>query len=142
MARRRDVDHLSAQGMDKRIILTFRVTDDHVILRNKKDIADLPLCGEGFTGARCTEDQAVRVLELFPVDHDHVVGKRIQPVIKGLAFHEKFLCGKGYEDRCRSRCQRAFDGDQVQAKRDAAHQSLFLLIVQPPQYTVVFLCYA
>ena len=37
------------------------------------------------------EDQTVRVFELLAVNHDHVVGERIQPVIQRLAALKKLL---------------------------------------------------
>ena len=100
MAGGRDVDDLTAKRVHKGIVFTFRIADDHVILCHKEDIADLPLRGEGFAGARGTEDQAVRVLELLPVHHDHVVGEGIESVVKGFTLHEQFLCRERHEDRC------------------------------------------
>ena len=139
MARRRDVDHLPAERMDQRIIFTLRVADDHVILRDEEDIADLTLGGEGFTGTRRTQDQAVGVLQFLPVHHDHVVGEGIESVIEGLAFHEQFLCRKWHKDRSGSRGQRPLDRHLVEAERHAAHQSRLLLVIEPAEHTVVFL---
>ena len=142
MAGGRDVDHLAAQRMDERVVLAFRVAYDHVVPGDKENIGDLPLCGEGFAGAGRTEDQAVRVFELLAVHHDHVVGKSIQPVIEGFALHEELLCRERDKDRGRSGRQGPFDRDQVQPEGNAAHQSLLLLIIQPAEYAVVFLCNA
>ena len=139
VAGRGDMDHLPAQRMHQRVILAFRIAYDHVILCNKEDIGDLTLGREGFTGTRGSEDQSVRVLQLLPVHHDHVVGKGIQPVIERLALHEQFLCGKRHKDRC-GRCgQRPLDRYLIEPQGDAAHQPLFLLVIKPPEYTVVFL---
>ena len=82
MAGGRDVDDLTAKCMYKGIVFAFRITDDHVIFCHKEDIADLPLCGEGFTGTRGTENQSVGILEFLSVHHNHVVGKCIKSVIK------------------------------------------------------------
>lgn len=54
------MDHLSAQGIDKRIIFPFRISDNDVVLSDKKSIRNLPLCREGFSGARCPKNQSVR----------------------------------------------------------------------------------
>ncbi len=42
-------EHLAAQGIDQGIILPFRVSDDNIVLGNKKSVGNLPLCGEGFS---------------------------------------------------------------------------------------------
>ena len=125
--------------MNQRIILTLRVADDHVVLRDEEDIADLALGGEGFTGTRRTQDQAVGVLQFLPVHHNHVVGKGIEPVIKRLAFHEQLLRRKRHKDCRGSRGQRPLDRYLVEAERHAAHEPRLLLIVQPAEHTVVFL---
>ena len=45
------------------------------------------LGGEGLTGTGRTQDQPVGVFELLAVNHDHVVGQRIQPVVKLSLIH-------------------------------------------------------
>ena len=41
---------------------------------------DFSLGREGFTGTGSTQNQPVGVFELFPVNHNQVVGQSIQPV--------------------------------------------------------------
>ena len=57
--------------------LTFRVTDDDIIVRHEERIADLTLCRETFAASRCAKNQAVGVLQLLPVHHDKVVGQGV-----------------------------------------------------------------
>ena len=54
MTRRGNMDNLTAKGIDKRIILSFRISDDNIVLRSKKGIGDLPFSREGFSGTGCT----------------------------------------------------------------------------------------
>ena len=64
----------------QRIILGFGIADDDVILRDEEGVCHFTLGREGFTGTGRTQDQPVGVLELLAVNHDHVVGQRVQPV--------------------------------------------------------------
>ena len=77
MARGGDMDDLSSKRVDERVVLAFGIADDDVVLRYEENVADLPLCGEGFAASRRPQDQPVRVLELLAVHHDHVVGEGI-----------------------------------------------------------------
>ena len=45
--------------------LTFRVTDDDIIVRHEERITDLTLCAEGFTGTGSAQNQTVGVLQLL-----------------------------------------------------------------------------
>ena len=63
--------------MDQWIILTLRISDDNVILRDKESVGDLSFCCKGFTGSRRTKNQSIRVFQLFTIHHDHVVAECI-----------------------------------------------------------------
>ena len=138
-ADRRYPDDLTAELLDKRIILGFRVTDDDVILGDEKGVGHLTLCGEGFTAAGCAENKAVGIFELLAVNHDHVVGQGVQAVIQRLTALKKFLRGKGDEDRSAGSGQCAFNLHLIDADGQRGHQPLFLLEVQPLERTVVLL---
>ena len=43
------MDHLSAQGVNQRIVFSFRVSDNDIILSNKKRVGDLSFGSKGFT---------------------------------------------------------------------------------------------
>jgi len=43
--------------------LTFRVTNDDIIVRHEECVADLTLCAEGFTGTGSAQNQTVGVLQ-------------------------------------------------------------------------------
>ena len=62
--------------------LTFRVTDDDIIVRHEERITDLTLCAEGFTGTGSAQNQTVGVLQLFAVHHNQVVGQGVQAIIQ------------------------------------------------------------
>ena len=67
-------------------ILGFGVADDDVILRDEEGVRHFALGGEGFTGTGRTQDQPDGVLEPLAVNHDHVVGQRVQPVVESLSL--------------------------------------------------------
>ena len=139
-AGRADLNDLTFQTVDQRGILRLGIADDDIIIGDQKGVGDLTFCGEGLAGAGRTEDQPVRVLQLLSVYHDQVVGESVQPVIQGfIAVLEQLLRGKGDEDRRGAGGQRPLDLDQVIRKREAAHQALLLLEVQPSQVAVVLL---
>ena len=76
--------------------LTFWVADDDIIVRHEECVADLTLCAERLARAGGAEDQAIGVLQFFPVYHNQVVGQSIQAIIQAfLAVVEQFLCGNG-----------------------------------------------
>ena len=80
--------------------LTFRVTDDDIIIRHQKGVGDLTLCRETFAGTGSTQNQAIGVLQLLPVHHDKVIGQGVQAIIQAfLAVVEQLLCGKGHKNR-------------------------------------------
>ena len=68
-----------------------------------------PLGREGFTGTGRTQDQPVGVFELLAVNHDHVVGQRVQPVVQSFAALKKLLRGERHENRCAGSGQPALD---------------------------------
>ena len=79
--------------------LTFRVTDDDIIVRHEERITDLTLCAEGFTGTGSAQNQTVGVFQLFAVNHNQVVGQGVQAIIQAFfARLVKFLCGERNED--------------------------------------------
>ena len=92
------MNHLPAKCIYKWIILPFRISDDDIVLCSKESVGNLPLCRERFSRAGRSQNQTVRVLQLFPIHHDHVVGECIQPVIQRLPRHEKLLRGERYKN--------------------------------------------
>ena len=96
----RDMDNLTAQRFHQRIILSFGVCDDNIVRCGKEHVGDLTLCTERLTTSRCAEDQTVRVFQLLPVCHNHVVGHCVQTIIEGISLHEKLLRGEGNKDCC------------------------------------------
>ena len=135
----RDMNDLTAQRFHQRIILAFRVCHDNIVRCGEEHIRDFTLCTERLTAAGCTEDQAIRVFQLLPVCHDHVVGYRIQTVIEGIALHEKLLRGERHKDGGGSCGQCALDGNEVICQRQAAHKTLLLQIIQTVQSAVELL---
>ena len=90
-------------------------------------------------GARHAEEQAVGVFELFPVCHDDVMGKCVEPVIDGFAIHAELLRHKGNENGRGAGRHAALDLNAVMAQRKAGKKTVLLLEVQPLQGAVVFL---
>ena len=120
--------------------LTFRVTDDDIIVRHEERITDLTLCAEGFTGTGSAQNQTVGVLQLFAVNHNQVVGQSIQTVVQRFfSALVQFLRGKGDEDSRAAGGQSPLNFDLAVCQRQAAHQTLLLLEVQSAQVAVVLL---
>ena len=118
----------------------FRVADDNIIVRHQKCVGDLTLCTEGLARAGSAEDQPIGVFQLLAVHHDEVVGKRIQSVVQRfLAGLIKFLRGERDEDCCAAGGQPPLNFDLAIRQRQAAHQPLLLLEIQPAQIAVVLL---
>ena len=82
----------------------------------------------------------IRVLQLLPVHHNQVVGKRIQAVIQAFfAGLVQFLRGKR-DKNCRAAGgQPSLNLDLAICQRQATHQPLLLLVVQSAQIAVVLL---
>ena len=135
----RNMDNLSAQRMNQREIFPFRVSDDNIVLRYEKRIGYFPLCREGFAGTGCSENQAVGILQFFAVHHDDVVGQGVQAIVERFAAHEQFLGGERNKNGRGRGGQRPPDRDVVEPQRQAAHQAIFLHIVQPAQRAVILL---
>ena len=136
---RGDLDDLTAQPLDKRRIFAHRVNHNDPVTGGKEHIHKLPLCGKGFAGARHAEKQAVGVFELFPVCHDDVMGKRVEPVIDSFAIHAELLRHKGNKNGRGAGRHTALDLNAVMAQRKAGKKTILLLEVQPLQGAVVFL---
>ena len=120
--------------------LSLWVVDNNIIIRHQKSVCDFTLCRETFAGAGSTQNQAIGVLQLLPVHHDQVVGQGIQPIVQ--AFFTglvQFLCGERNEDGCTAGGQAALNFDLAVSQRQAAHQPLLLLEIQPAQVAVVLL---
>ena len=127
------MNDLAVESLHESRVFCLRIADDHIVIRHQEGIGDLSFRAEGFTGTGSTEDQAVWVLKRLPVHHDQVVGKRVQTVVKGfLTVLEQLLGGKGYKNRRGAGGQRTADVDEAAGKRQAAHESVLLLEVQPP----------
>ena len=138
-ADRRDADDLTAELLNKGEILGFGVADDDVILGDEEGVRHFALGGEGLTGTGCTQDQPVGVLEPLAVNHDHVVGQCIQPVVESLTALKKLLRGERHENRCAGSGQPAFDLHLIDADRQRGHQPFFLLKIKTLERTVILL---
>ena len=136
---RGDLDDLSAQPLDKGRVFAHRVNHNDPVTGGKEHVHKLPLCGKGFAGARHAEEQAVGVFELFPVCHDDVMGKCVEPVIDGFAIHAELLRHKGNENGRGAGRHATLDLNAVMAQRKAGKKTVLLLEVQPLQGAVVFL---
>ena len=118
----------------------FGVVDDNIIVRHQKRIGNFTLCRETFAGAGSTQNQAIGVLQLLPVHHDKVVGQGVQAVIQAFfARLVQFLCGERNEDGGTAGGQPSLNLDLAVCQRQAAHQPLLLLEIQPTEITVVLL---
>ena len=138
-ADRRNADDLTTEFLHEGKILGFGVADDDVILRDEEGVRHFALGGEGLTGTGCTQDQPVGVLELLAVNHDHVVGQRVQPVVESFAALKKLLRGERHENRCAGSGQSALDLHLIDTDRQRGHQPFLLLEVETLERTVVLL---
>ena len=128
------------QTLHQRSVLTFWVADDNIIVCHEERIADLTLCAERLARAGGAEDQAIGVLQFFPVYHNQVVGQGVQAIIQAfLAIVEQLLCGKRHKDCRAAGGQTALDLNLAVCQWQAAHQPLLLLEIQPAQIAVVLL---
>ena len=132
--------HLSVKSLHKGEVFRFRVADDNVIVGNEERICHFPFCRKGFLASRRSQDKPFRVFKLLPVAEYHIIGKCVQPVVKGSPGLEKLLRDKGDKDCGAARRQSPVDRDKVLAQWNAAHQACFLLIVKPGKGAVIFLC--
>ena len=118
----------------------FGIVDDNIIVCNQKGVGNFTLCRETFAASRSAQNQAIRVLQLLPVNHNQVVGQGIQPVVQALfAGLVKFLRGERNEDGGAAGGQSSLNFDLAVCQRQAAHQPLLLLEIQPTQIAVVLL---
>jgi len=58
---RGQLDDLTAEAGDNRVILGFGVADDDVVVGDEEYIDDLALCAERFAGAGGAEKKSVRI---------------------------------------------------------------------------------
>ena len=118
----------------------FGIVHNNIIVRHQKGVCYFPLCRETFAASRSAQNQAIRVLQLLPVHHDKVVGQGVQAVIQAFfARLVKFLCGERNEDGRAAGGQPSLNFDLTVSQRQAAHQPLLLLEIQPAQVAVVLL---
>ena len=118
----------------------FGIVHNNIIVRHQKSVCDFTLCRETFAASRSAQNQAIRVLQLLPVHHDKVVGQGVQAVIQAFfARLVKFLCGERNEDGRAAGGQPSLNFDLAVSQRQAAHQPLLLLEIQPAQVAVVLL---
>ena len=111
--------------------LTFWVADDDIIVRHEECVADLTLCAERLARAGGAEDQAIGVLQFFPVYHNQVVGQGVQAIIQAfLAIVEQLLCGKRHKDCRAAGGQTALDLDLAVCQRQRGHKPLLLLKIK------------
>ena len=139
-AGRADVDNLPMQTLHQRSVFCFRIADDNIIVRHQKCVGNLTLCTEGLARAGSTEDQTIRVFQLFAVHHDKVVGQGVQAVIQAFfAGLVQFLRGKR-DKNCRAAGgQPPLNLNLTVCQRQAAHQALLLLKIKAAQVAVVLL---
>ena len=120
--------------------LCLGIADDDVIIRDQEGVGDLTLGAEGFAGTRGAENQAVGVLELFPVHHDEVLGQGVQAVVEGFFSRlEQLLSGERDEDGGGTGGQAPLNLNLVLGQGQAGHEALLLLVVQPAEIAVVLL---
>ena len=67
------MDDLPMQTLHQRGIFCLRVTDDNIVIRDKKSVANLTLSTERLAGTGCAQNQAVGIFQFFAVNHDKVV---------------------------------------------------------------------
>ena len=133
-------DNLTFQPIHQRRILSLWIVHNNIIVRHQKSVFDFTLCRETFAASRSALNQAIRVLQLFPVHHDKVVGQGVQAVIQAFfARLVKFLCGERNEDGGTAGGQPSLNFDLTVCQRQTAHQPLLLLEIQPAQVAVVLL---
>ena len=118
----------------------FGIIDNNIIICHQKGVGNFTFCRETFARAGSAQNQAIRVFQLFAVHHDEVVGKRIQAVVQRFfSALVQFLRGKGDEDSRAAGGQSPLNFDLAVCQRQAAHQPLLLLEIQPAQIAVVLL---
>ena len=111
--------------------LTFWVADDDIIVRHEECVADLTLCAERLARAGGAEDQAIGVLQFFPVYHNQVVGQSVQAIIQAfLAVVEQLLRGKRHKNRRAAGGQTPLDLDLAVCQRQRGHKPLLLLKIK------------
>ena len=139
-AGRADLNDLPLKFLHQCCVLSFGIAHDYIVIRHQERIGDFSLGREGFTGTGGTQNQPVGILELFPVNHNQVVGQSIQPIVQSFfPGLKQFLGGKRHEN-CRAAGRHAaLNLNQVLCQRQAAHQPLLLLKVQTAQVAVVLL---
>ena len=118
----------------------FGIIDNNIIICHQKGVGNFTFCRETFARAGSAQNQAIRVFQLFAVHHDEVVGKRIQAVVQRFfSALVQFLRGKGDEDGSAAGGQSPLNLDLAIRQRQAAHQALLLLEIQPTEIAVVLL---
>ena len=136
----RDFNDLSVQMLHQWAVFRLRIADDDIVVRHQKDVCDLALGAEALAGTGRAQNQAVRILQEFPVYHDEVIAQGIDAAVQRFfARLEQFLCGERHKDSDAGGRKSALDGDLIQPQREAAHQPFFLPEVQGRQLAVVFL---
>ena len=139
-AGRADLNDLPLKFLHQCRVLGFRIAHNYIVIRHQKRIGDFSLGREGFTGTGSTQNQPVGVFELFPVNHNQVVGQSIQPIVQSLFPGLKQLLGGKRHENCRAAgSHAALNLNQVLCQRQAAHQPLLLLKIQTAQVAVVLL---
>ena len=63
----------TGERLNERLILTFRIDDDHIIVRASEDnLGHLRLCRDSLTRTRSTQNEAIAVLCRRPISHQRV----------------------------------------------------------------------
>ena len=142
-AGRTDFNDLPLKFLHQCRVLGFRIAHDYIVIRHQERIGDFSLGRKRFAGTGSTKNQSVGVLELFPINHNQVVGQGIQPIVQSFfPGLKQLLGGKRHENRRAAGSHAALNLNQVLCQRQAAHQPLLLLEVQTAQVAIVLLCNA
>ena len=87
------------QSFHERTVFRFWVADDNIIVGHEEHICNLTLRTEGLTRTGRTQNQAVGILQLFPVNHNEVARKSVDTAVQSFAaVLEKLLGRKWYKN--------------------------------------------
>ena len=139
-AGRADMDDLPMQTFHQWSILRLRIAHKNIVIRDEKSIANFSLCAERLARAGSAQNQTVGVFQLFTVHHNQVIGQGVQTVVQAfLTVVEQLLRSKRHKNCRAAGGQSPLNFDLTVCQRQAAHQPLLLLKIQPAQFAVVLL---
>ena len=135
-----DFDDLAFQTCHQRCIFRFGVANDDIVTGGEEGVGNFTLCRKRLAGTGGAENQAIGVFQLFPVNHNQIVGKSVQTVIQCfLSILKQLLSGKGNKNGCTGGSHTPLNLNLVVGQGQRGHEALFLLIIQPTQIAVVLL---